>query len=96
MYWVDPQLIDQFDEGQVKSAVLTLTISRKGILFIWPLIVPGDARSLGRSWHETAWKAAEQAKQTWVRVVGDRSLAGYRVHSRPGRDSRADVAGATF
>jgi hypothetical protein len=80
MYWVDPGLVREFDEGMVKSAVLTLTISRKGILFMWPLIIPGDAKSLGRSWHETAWKAAEEAKEKWVRVAADRRLSGYRIH----------------
>jgi hypothetical protein len=55
------------------------------VLFIWPLTLPLDGKSMGRSWHESALKAAEMAKDRWIRIVADKGLSGYRVHLAEGQ-----------
>jgi hypothetical protein len=64
---------------EMRSVLLRLAISRRGTLFIWPLVLPTDENSQGRSWHETALKAAGLAETRWVRVIADKGMNGYRV-----------------
>jgi hypothetical protein len=85
VYFVTKEMRDKFDEGQLKAVRLQLTISRRGVLFIWPLTLPLDGKSMGRSWHESALKAAEMAKDRWIRIVADKGLSGYRVHLAEGQ-----------
>jgi hypothetical protein len=84
VYYVTKQMRGHFDEGQLKPVRLQLAMSRRGVLFIWPLTLMTDGTSLGRSWHESALKAAELAKEKWVRIASDRGLGGYRIHVAEG------------
>jgi hypothetical protein len=84
VYFVPKPMRDAFDEGQLKQVRLQLTISRRGTLFIWPIPLVVDGRSMGRTWHESALKAAEIAKNKWLRIAADKSLSGYRVHLAEG------------
>jgi hypothetical protein len=68
----------------LKPVLLQLATTRKGVLFIWPLTLPSEENPLGRSWHESARKAAEISKGQWVRVFADKSLGGYRVRLAEG------------
>jgi hypothetical protein len=47
--------------------------------------LPGEDNPLGRSWHESARKAAEIAKTDWIRISSDKGLGGYRVRKAEGR-----------
>ena len=84
VYFVTKEMRDKFDEGHLKPVRLQLTISRRGVLFIWPLTLALDGKSLGRSWHESALKAADLAKERWLRIVADKALGGYRIHTAEG------------
>jgi len=84
VYFVTKEMRDKFDEGHLKPVRLQLTISRRGVLFIWPLTLALDGKSLGRSWHESALKAADLAKERWLRIVADKALGGYRIHIAEG------------
>jgi len=84
VYFVAPQMRGALAED-LRPVLLQLTISRRGVLFIWPLTLPSEENPLGRSWHESARKAAEIAKTTWVRVTADKALGGYRVRQAEGK-----------
>jgi hypothetical protein len=83
VYFVAPSMRDELAED-MKAVHLQLCISRKGVLFIWPLTVPKEGNSQGRSWHESARKAAEISKTKWVRIHADKGLSGYRIRQAEG------------
>jgi hypothetical protein len=83
VYFVAPAMRGELAED-LKPVLLQLCINRKGVLFIWPLTIPSDENPLGRSWHESARKAAEIGKGCWIRIAADKSLGGYRVRQAEG------------
>jgi hypothetical protein len=84
VYFVAPAMRGALAED-LRPVLLQLAIARSGVLFIWPLTIPSDDNPLGRSWHESARKAAEIAKTRWIRIVADKSLSGYRVREAEGK-----------
>jgi hypothetical protein len=64
VYFVAPAMRGELAED-LRAVLLQLAISRKGVVFVWPLTISSDKNPLGRSWHETARKAAELAKKDW-------------------------------
>jgi hypothetical protein len=67
-------------EPTLVFARLVLTITNQGVLFWWPIRLPGPDGRLN-PWHESAQRAAETAKDRWVRIVANRSLGGYDVYT---------------
>jgi hypothetical protein len=84
VFFVAPAMRGALAED-LKPVLLQLAITRKGVLFIWPLTIPSDENPLGRSWHESARKAAEIAKQHWSRIAADKALGGYRIRQAEGK-----------
>jgi hypothetical protein len=81
-YIVVPALHEYFD-GMIRSCLLRLAMSRvggtaAGALFLWPTPVPEEGIA-GHSWHMSGWQAAEMAKESWVRVIADKSTSSYKV-----------------
>jgi hypothetical protein len=70
---------------EVKPTLLQLSMFKTNTPFIWPLTLPNEDNSLGRSWHESALKAREIAKSRWVKLVPDRTVGGYRVFAAEGK-----------
>jgi len=66
--------------GEIRPVILVPTITRQGVLLLWPLKLPIEGMR-HNSWAETARQAAEMAKAKWVRLAPDMGLGGYR---RPG------------
>jgi hypothetical protein len=89
VYLVAPAMRRALGED-LRPVLLQLTISRKGTIFIWPLTIPSDENPLGRSWHESARKAAELAKSQWIRISADKALGGYRVRVAEGKLSEPE------
>jgi hypothetical protein len=83
VYFVAPAMRGALAED-LRPVRLQLAIARNGVLFIWPLTIPSDDNPLGRSWHESALKAAEIAKAKWIRIISDKGLNGYRVRAAEG------------
>src|SRR5262245_44330216 len=51
-------------------------INRQGVVFLWPVRLPGaDGRQL--EWHRSAAEAAEMAMKRWVRVKANMNLGAY-------------------
>ncbi|MGO9783409.1 MAG: hypothetical protein ACLPQY_27150 [Streptosporangiaceae bacterium] len=51
-------------------------ISKRGDVFLWPQKLPIDGSS-GRAWSASALRIADEAKNIWCRMYGDRALGAY-------------------
>ena len=76
-YLVTAPMMDVLPD-EYHPAVLYLAITRQGVLFLWPVRLPGpDGRQ--SDWHRSAMEAAERAKSMWVRVKANMSLGAYEI-----------------
>jgi hypothetical protein len=83
IYLLTPAMAKELP-GEFFMATLYVTINRQGVLFLWPVRLPGpDGRQL--EWHRSTATAAERAMRDWVRVRANVSLGAYEI----------DVAGIT-
>lgn len=77
VYLVTP-LMAQALPGEFSTASLYLTITRQGVIHLWPVKLPGpDGKH--NEWHRSAAEAAERAMEKWVRVTSNMSLAAYEM-----------------
>jgi acetoin utilization deacetylase AcuC-like enzyme len=69
--------------GEIVPKALFTTINRQGVLFLWPIRLPGDD---GRhdEWNRSALEAAEMAQKRWIRVAANMSLGAYEVYEAVG------------
>lgn len=69
--------------GELKPVALFTTINRQGVVFLWPVKLPGED---GRSdeWSRSALEAANMAADCWVRSVANMSLGAYEVFTATG------------
>ena len=64
--------------GELVPTVLFTAITRQGVVFLWPIRLPGpDGRH--DEWNRSALEAAQLAMVGWVRVASNRSLGAYEV-----------------
>lgn len=76
-YLVTPALWAELS-AELKPVCLFTGITRQGVLFIWPVRLPGaDGRA--DSWSESALEAAKLCERAWCRVVPNMGLGGYDV-----------------
>ncbi len=76
-YLVDPKMWELVHNLVVPKVLLT-SITRQGVLFLWPIKLPGpDGRS--DRWSESVLVAAKHAETNWVRVSANMGLGGYDV-----------------
>lgn len=81
-YLVAPHLWSELPT-EVTPKILFTTINRQGVLFLWPVRIPGsDGKS--NAWNESALSAAQMAMQKWVRVASNRSLGAYEIYEASG------------
>jgi hypothetical protein len=78
-YLVDPTLWAELaTESTVKPQVLLTAVNRQGVLFLWPVPLPGpDGKQM--EWHRSALEAATIARERWVRVQANMALGAYDV-----------------
>ena len=58
--------------------MLFTAINRQGVIFLWPVRLPGeDGR--GNAWNSSALEAANLATKGWVRIAANMSLGAYEV-----------------
>ena len=77
MYLVNPDLWSQVS-GELVPVVLITAINRQGVVFVWPVRLPGaDGRS--NAWNDSALEAATLATTRWVRITANLSLGAYEV-----------------
>jgi hypothetical protein len=64
--------------GEITPVVIFTVVNRQGVLFLWPVRLPGeDGRQ--NPWHRSALEAAQLAETRWVRVAANQSLGAYDV-----------------
>ena len=81
-YLVDPELWQELP-GELVPKVLFTAMNRQGVVFLWPVRLPGeDGR--GNAWHRSALDAAHLAMAGWVRVAANMSLGAYDVFEATG------------
>jgi hypothetical protein len=65
--------------GEFFPVTMYTAINRQGIVFLWPVRLPGpDGKQL--EWHRSAAEAAELAVTHWIRVKANMSLGAYDVY----------------
>jgi len=78
-YLVAPDLWPGLASDPTFSPRLLVTaINRQGVLFIWPIRLPGADGKIDE-WSRSALDAADEAKTRWVRVTANMSLGAYEV-----------------
>jgi hypothetical protein len=65
-------------EATFSSRALFTAMNRQGVLFLWPIRLPGPDGRVDE-WSRTALEAAQLAVQSWVRVSANTSLGAYEV-----------------
>ena len=81
-YLVDQSLRSELSI-EITPKVLFTTINRQGVVFLWPIRLPGDDGRVDE-WNLSALKAAQMAMDGWVRVAANMSLGAYDVYEAAG------------
>jgi len=77
-YFVDQAIATQLPD-MVVPKLIVVAINRQGILFLWPIRLPGaDGRH--DNWNSSALEASNIAKETWIKVTSNMSLGAYEVY----------------
>jgi hypothetical protein len=71
-------------ESTFSSRALFTAINRQGVLFLWPIRLPGADGKVDE-WSRTALDAADMAAKRWVRVTANLSLGAYEVFEATGQ-----------
>ncbi len=83
-YLIHPGILpDLAGETMIRPRVLFTAINRQGVLFLWPVNLPGTDGKLD-DWSRSALDAANLAQRAWVRVVADMSLGAYQLFEAGG------------
>lgn len=84
LYVIDPRILpDLAGEAMIRPRVLFTAVNRQGVVFLWPVNLPGADGKLD-DWSRSALEAAKLAQNAWVRVVADMSLGAYQVFEAGG------------
>jgi hypothetical protein len=83
-YLVAPSLWQELaGEATFSPRSLFTAVNRQGVLFIWPVRLPGPDGKLD-NWSSTALEAAKLAQDQWVCVTANMSLGAYEVYTATG------------
>jgi hypothetical protein len=84
-YLVAPALWPELaTEATFSPRALFTAVNRQGVIFIWPIRLPGPDGRVDE-WSRTALEAAEMAATGWVRVAANMPLGAYDVYRAPGQ-----------
>jgi hypothetical protein len=80
-YLVDPELWPELATRESSTfgprAIFT-AINRQGVVFLWPIRLPGPSGKLD-DWNQSSIEAAAMAAGKWVRIAANMSLGAYDV-----------------
>jgi hypothetical protein len=95
-YLVAPGLWTELvSEPTFSPRLLVTSITRQGVLFVWPIRIPGsDGRT--DEWSKSALAAADEAKTQWVRVTSNMHLGAYDVAVASGQVANPSWPDITF
>jgi len=95
-YLVDRSLWpDLATETTFSPRALFTAMNRQGVLFLWPIRLPGADGKIDE-WSRTALEAAELAARGWIRVAANLSLGAYDVMQATGQFSNPQWPQASF
>ena len=81
-FLVAPELWNELP-GEVTPKVLVTSITKSGVLFLWPIRLPGaDGRH--DQWNQSALEAARMAETSWLRLAANMSLGAYETYVATG------------
>jgi hypothetical protein len=75
MFFVSPNVVPALS-GEWRPVSLFTAINRQGVVFLWPVKLPGEDGKTNE-WNDSAAAAVEFAMRGWVRVVSNLSLGAY-------------------
>jgi hypothetical protein len=75
IYWVERSLWPHLLED-IREVRLFTCVSRRGVVFLWPAKLPTDDGA-GKRWALSGLEAAEVAKTSWAKLVGNRDAGAY-------------------
>jgi hypothetical protein len=82
VYLVAPVLVRELVDECIPVTLFT-TISRQGVLTLWPVRLPGqDGKDM--EWWRSAREAAELAMHSWVRLKANTALGAYEIYTAAG------------
>lgn len=96
VYLVAPVLRSELaSEPTFSPRLLVTSVTRQGVLFLWPIRLPGpDGRT--DDWSRSSMDAAEEAKSRWVRVTSNMALGAYDVTVASGQVAEPTWPGISF
>lgn len=95
-YLVAPQLWPSLaTETTFAPRLLQTAVNRQGVLFIWPIKLPGADGRLDE-WSRSALEAVDLARTGWVRVQANMALGAYEVFQATGDIPEPDWPDAPF
>jgi hypothetical protein len=81
-YLLSPSVAANLPDEFVPATFFT-AINRQGVLFLWPVKLPGiDGKD--NEWYRSAREAAQKAMTAWVRVTANKSLGAYELFEATG------------
>lgn len=69
--------------GDAVPKMLYPAITRQGVLFLWPVKLPGPDGKID-NWNASAAEAADRATRQWVRVAANMALGAYEIFEAVG------------
>ena len=81
-YLLDRSLWSDLTEHIIPKVLVTC-MSRQGVLFLWPIRLPGMDGRLDE-WNRSAMEAAELATKRWVSVRANMGLGAYEIFEAAG------------
>lgn len=70
-------------EATFSPRALFTAMNRQGVLFVWPVRLPGSDGKIDE-WSRTAMEAADMARKQWCRVTANMALGAYEVYYASG------------
>lgn len=79
-YLVDPSLWPELSSSESTFGTRSIftAVNRQGVVFLWPIRLPGADGKLD-DWNQSALEAAAMATGKWVRIAANMSLGAYDV-----------------
>lgn len=96
VYLVAPGLWPELASEPTFSPRLLMTaLNRQGVLFLWPIRLPGPDGRVD-DWSRSALDAAEEARRRWVRLTANMSLGAYDVAVAAGQMAEPEWPSLSF
>src|SRR5262245_7255711 len=85
LYLVNPEILkDLAGETAISPRTIFTAVNRQGVIFLWPVRLPGTDGKLD-DWSHSAQEAARLTMGSWVRVQANMSLVAYDVFQAVGK-----------